>query len=304
MIMDILYTNPDSKRLRELVREMGLPLRRLPEILSLSPQDCLAWWSEQGDNVKVSSKHFSRLASLVGINETDLFGGSYDRALARQRILGDSSALPERYQENPNSYLRTSEHIYKYMVLTRGSAFADQVLTSLNVSPSIYKKIDRLINLTYFADLLSALAKKGFSQSELDTLASVIFLSLQSTSLGHKLEESEDFFEVYSTLSQNYSYFDSNFEYKSEFVGKKYILKTALPLNQHQQLQKDRESVQRLMRYRHILLAWFPYLAGLTPLFPKAEVLRHSDVVEMRYEFQLSKNSTRPLQLLTNAGKA
>lgn len=287
----------ESTRLRELIQEIGIPLRRLPEIIERTSLDCLNWWSGHID-FKISHKDFSRLATLVGINEKSLVEGQYDRDLAKERLFGKHDSLPERYVEKPNSFLRTSEHIYKYMVLTRGQIFANQVLTEMNVSPLIYQQTDRLINLTYFADLLDTLAQKGFSQHELDTLASVIFLSLKDRPLGHKLEESEDLFEVYSTLAKNYSYFDSNFEYKSEFVGKKYILTTTLPLENHEELKKDPIKVQRLMRYRHILLAWFPYLAGMTPLFPEAQMVSETDLIRTRYEFRLDRGIKRPLQLL------
>lgn len=280
----------ESERLRQLVRELGLPLRRLPEVISLGREQCLSWWSQCNEDFKVTEQHFMRLASVVGIDENQLFTGTYDRDLARRRILGDYNSLPVRYQENQNSFLRTSAHIFRYMVLTRGQWFADQVLSSLNVSPLIYQNTDQLINLTYFADLLQSLSQRGFSQNEMDTLASVIFLSLQETQLGQRFEESKDFFDVYSTLAANYDYFDSNFKYKSKFVGKKYKLKTILPLDQHSSLKGYPENIQRLMRYRHILLAWFPYLGGMTPLFPKAEIIRFSDVVEVQYEFSLERS--------------
>lgn len=289
MIYDNEKLSAECIRLRELISEIGLPLRRLPEVISQKPEQCLTWWSQAG-SVQITNKHLGQLARLVGINEDLLMDGSYDRTLARRRVMGDYNSLPDQYLENPNSFLRTSEHIYRYIILTRGQVFADQVLTSLNVSPLIYENASQLINLTYFADLLNALSQRGFSQNELDTLASVIFLSLKETPLGMRFEESESFHDVYSLLAQNFSYFDSNFEYKSEFVGKKYILKTTLPLDQHRGLRNNPESLQRLMRYRHILLAWFPHLAGMTPLFPKAEILHKSDFVEVRYELTLEKN--------------
>lgn len=290
-------TTNESNRLRELVREIGLPLSRLQDVISLKPEDCLNWWCNKDIKLPIGYQPFSRLTEIVGIDENCLFTGNYDRNLARKRLLGDYRSLPARYQENQNSFLRTSAHIIRYIVLTRGQYFADQVLYSLNVSPMIYQDLNTQINLTYFADLLETLDKKGFSQEELDTLASVIFLSLQETALGQSFGVSETFFDIYTTLAKNFNYFDSNFEYKSRFVGKKYILKTILPLDQHSLLKENPQNIQRLMRYRHILLAWFPYLAGMTPLFPKMEFLRLSDVVEMQYEFDLTPNHLKPKKL-------
>ncbi|MBS1970526.1 MAG: hypothetical protein JSU04_09465 [Bdellovibrionales bacterium] len=279
----------ESLRLRELIRELGLPLRRLQDVIAMKPEDCLTWWSDESSSIKFGSEPFTRLMQMVGIDENKLFMGNYDQALARRRLLGDFKSLPDRYQENQNSYLRTSAHIIRYIVLTRGQAFADQVLYSMSVSPLIYDDVSVKINLTYFADLLETLAQKGFTQEELDTLASVIFLSLQGTALGETFSVSENHFDVYKTLAKNFDYFDTNFDYKSQFVGKKYILKTTLPLDEHSFLKGDKEKVIRLMRYRRILSAWFPYLAGMTPLFPKAELVRFSgNIVEMKYEFDLS----------------
>lgn len=289
----------EALRLRELIREIGLPLRRLQDVISMKPQDCLAWWSNENSEIKIGHDSFSRITEMVGIDENKLFTGSYDRGLARKRLLGDFKALPERYQDNQNSFLRTSAHIVRYIILTRGQYFADQVLYSLSVSPLIYQDLGgQRINLTYFADLLDVLSQKGFSQEELDTLASVIFLSLQETKLGQNFGKSESVHDIYSTLAQNFDYFDTNFEYKSRFVGKKYVLTTTLDLGQHEMLKETPENVRRLMRYRHILLAWFPYLAGLTPVFPKTELLRFNEVVEMQYEFDLEQNTKRPTKLL------
>jgi len=298
MIFQTTNPTPEAVRLREVIKELGLPLRRLQEILSWSPQNCLAWWAQGKDEHKINFQHITRLAQTLSLNADDLYSGFYDRRLARQRMLGDYQSLPSRYIDRPNSYLRTSEHIFKYVVLTRGQLFADRLMATLNVSPLIYDDTNKVINLVYFADLLEALAKSGFSQHELDTLASVIFLSLQNTPLGQRFEESENFFDVYSTLAKNFAYFDSNFEYSSEFVGKKFILNTVLPLENHGGLKNQPAKLQALVRYRHILLAWFPYLAGMTPLFPKAETQYFSDSIHTRYELQLDKSTRPPVRLV------
>ncbi|WP_413287992.1 hypothetical protein [Bdellovibrio sp. HCB337] len=292
-------TTDESKRLREVIREIGLPLRRLQDVILLTPEECLTWWSNKEANHTVNPNAFSRLTEIVAIGENHLYTGDYDRDLARKRMMGDYLSLPHRYEDNQNSFLRTSAHIIRYIVLTRGQHFADQILYSLNVSPMLYDNLDVRINLTYFADLLEALSKHGFQQEELDTLASVIFLSLQETKLGQSFKESENLFDIYKTLATNFDYFDSNFEYKSRFVGKKYILKTTLPLTQHPELKGSPQKIKRLMRYRRLLSAWFPYLGGMAPLFPKTEVVRFSDdVVETQYVFDLKQHAMRPTKLL------
>lgn len=290
----------ECQRLRGIIREVGIPLRRLTDVVSGSPQQCLAWWSQQTNQIHINEKHFHNLATLIGISENELFDGTYDKNLARKRLFEDLKTLPERYLENQNSFLRNSAHIFKYMVLTRGQFFADQILTSMNLPPVIYQDADQAINLTYFADLLEILAKNGFSNDEMDMLGSILFLALQDTPLGIQFKNSESLFDVYSTLAANFNYFDTNFDYKNEFIGKKYILTTTLPLEQHRSLKRKSESLQRLMRYRNILLAWFPYLAGMSPLFPKTETIKVKDIYRVRYELTLDKEVRPPLQLLKN----
>lgn len=298
MIKDAAHHAKESERLRELIQEIGLPLRKLPEIISADHEDCLAWWTRNDDKIIITEKHFSRLTSLLGIEENNLLQGNYDRDLVRRRIHGDHQSLPERYAANKNSFLRTSAHIVKYLRLTRGQLFTDQLLSSLNVSPLIYENTNIQINLTYFSDLLKALAVRGFKQTELDALSSVIFLSLQQTVLGQKFQEAEDGSDIYTTLAKNFDYFDTNFEYKSSFVGKKYFLKTTLPLGPHMALKGNPDDLQRLLRYRHILLAWFPYLAGMSPIFPKAEMTTKSDSVEIQYEFILGTEAKKQPKLV------
>lgn len=197
-------TPQESHRLKALVKELGLPLKMLPEILSLGREDSLTWWSHNDASFRIPHSTFSRLTDLTGINEDHLFSGEYSKDLARRRILGDHTSLPDRYLENKNSFVRTSDHIIRYIALTRGQWFADQVLTKLHVSPLIYKDLNTQINLTYFADLLKTLGNMGFSQIELDTLASVNFLTLHETELGKQFQQSGNYFDVYKTLAGNF----------------------------------------------------------------------------------------------------
>ncbi len=278
-----------EQRLRQLIHEIGLPLRRLPDIIEEKPEACLSWWSEQSHQIRITENHFMKLAKFTGMSEERLFNGTYNRDLARKRLFGEYNALPERYTDNQNSYLRTSSHILRCVGLTRGQHFADRALINLNLSPLIYQNTDTKINLTYFADLLETLSNMGLRQSEMDNLSSVLFLSIQDTPLGAKFQTAENLHEVYEVLAANFGYFDTNFDYTNKFIRNKYVLKTTLPLACHKGLQANPENLQRLMRYRHILLAWFPYLAGLTPHFPKVEILRStSSILETQYEVVLS----------------
>lgn len=283
-----------ENRLRELVEELGLPLKKLPEILDLSSFETLQWWSGNLD-FSPTERHFLRLSNNLGINESDLFRGDYDIALAKERVQGKLESLPERYLTNQNSFIRTSEHIYKYLKLTRGEQFTHQIYSELNVTSDIYSQSDLKINLTFFADLLAKLVEKGLKKEELDTLAAVIFLSLKDRPLGKELSTCEDHHDAYQVLSQNFAYFDQNFECESQFVGKKYILTMTLPLAEHKDLKGEPSKVDLLLRYRMICTAWIPHLAGLTPIFPSSESLSKNDIVRTRYELNLrSDRKTKP----------
>lgn len=283
-----------SSRLREFVEEVGLPLKRLPELLGVSALETLQWWNGTLEFVP-NEKHFLKISNSLGINDSDLLRGSYDLKLVKERVRGQMDSLPERYLTNQNSFVRTSEHIYKYLKLTRGELFTNQVYAELNVTPEIYAATDLKINLTFFADLLAKLVEKGLGKDELDTLAAVIFLSLKKRPLGQEIGKSQDHHDAYKTLSENFHYFDRNFDCESQFLGKKYILTMTLPLSEHKDLIGEPHKIDLLLRYRMICTAWIPYLAGLTPIFPKSESLSKNDIVRTRYELNLrSEGIVRP----------
>ncbi|MBC7371882.1 MAG: hypothetical protein H7326_09965, partial [Bdellovibrionaceae bacterium] len=117
----------ESTRLREVIREIGMPLRKLPDIISMNFEDSLSWWSNEATPLQNSVSPFTQITSMIGIDENQLFMGTYDRDLARKRMLGDYASLPQRYLESQYSFLITSDHIIRYMTLTRGQYFTDQV---------------------------------------------------------------------------------------------------------------------------------------------------------------------------------
>lgn len=284
-------------RLRQLIEELGLPLKRLPEIFELSAFETLQWWSGNLDFTP-NEKHLLKLSNSLGINDSDLFRGSYDLKLAKERVHGKLGSLPERYLKNQNSFVRTSEHIYKYLKLTRGEVFTNQVYSELNVDPRIYSQPELSINLTFFGDLLNKLNEKGLQPFELDTLAGVIFLSIKDRPLGKVFSDSECYQDVYTTLVKNYGYFDNNFEVKSKVLGRKCSITATMSLEGHSDLQNAPETIHRLLRYREICLTWMPFLAGKTPLFPSTEINIKNDLVQVHYELRLPDHSK--LHLLPN----
>lgn len=285
-----------EQQLKKLVAKTGLPLRRLPEVLDKSSEQILGWWSDRL-HLPVKQEHFNRLQGILGMDGESLLLERYDVDLARKRIFEDVCVLPERYSVNQNSFLRTSYHIIKYLILTRGQKFADDILYKLNVSPLIYQDLNTRVNLNFFVDLLDAVAKAGLSREEMDSLSSVMFLTMHETRIGQIVGAAEDVPDVYSLLSKNFEFFDTNFDYSSQFVGKKYHLKTVLPLSRHKDIAEQNESIMRLMRYRQILLAWFPYLVGMNPLFPATQFNIKGGKLVAEYEFNLDLNP-KPLSRL------
>lgn len=277
-----LYTSNIDQRLREVISEIGIPLKFLPKILECSAAQSLSWWSNLS-KLNISEKSFLNLSSHLGIHETRLFEGTYDISLAQKRVFGDHTSLPDRYLCRQNSYIRTSEHIYKYLCLTRGKIFAHQVLSELNVSPNIYLSPDLPINITFFGDLLAMLDSKGLSSQELDILASVIFLSLKNKPIGKKFELAESYGDVYRIFIENYNYFDSNFEITGTANGASYRLTTVMDLTKYPHLNENHRMLERLLRYRLMFLAWVPFLANLTPVFPRSETVYKSQTVEVTY---------------------
>lgn len=276
----------DETHFKSLICRIGLPLKNLSPILNLSPSEVLNWWSGQS-SLKIEDQHFTNLADFLSLNENDIHSGEFDTALARERAIGNNLSLPEKYSSKQNSFVRTSEHIYKYLVLTRGQYFTDQILRELNVSPNIYLNPECPINMTYFGDLLLKLSEKGLTPLELDTLGSVIFLSVKKRPWGLQMQNAEDLHDVYKIFSSNYGYFDSNFDFKAEFIGKKCFVTTSMSLEGHPDLYKDQKKMALLLRYRQIVLAWIPYLAGRSPRFPQTESVIVNDVVKIRYELRL-----------------
>jgi hypothetical protein len=289
--MNKLRLESDEQRFRDLVKTLGLPLKFLPEILELPADKVLLWWSGVYPTA-ISERHFHRLAQSLGLQESALTEDhlqSLNLDLAKRRLTQGIQSLPERYSKNQNSHLRTSAHIVRYMTLTRGAHFTSRILANLNMSAQVYKDPNAKINLTYFVDLLTELKKNSFSQKEHDCLSSVMFLGIHETALGKEFAQCTNTFEVYEILNRNFHNFDTNFTYKMDFRGRHIYLKTEICLDHHEHLKENPGGVQDLMRYRHLLLGWFPFLARQSPLLPLADSKIENNTLTTQYQIELSR---------------
>ena len=268
---DLLLAPADA--LRKFILDVGLPLNVAPEALGMAPADFMQWWA--GFNNKlIQNREIQSLGQFLSIDESEIAERRYDRALVRAKIFQGGNTLPEKYSLNKFSYLRSSAHIIKYLRLTRGQHFSDRILRKLNVYPLIYDDHNNKISLNFFMDLLDTLAEFGMSQAELDNLACMLFLSLEDTPLGQKFRRAKNHFECYEVVAQNVHLFDKNFVYDFELDRKHLRIQAFLHFDSHDHINWSEAKLERLMRYRQLLVGCYAYLSKLSPRFPECKIER------------------------------
>lgn len=286
-----------SESIRQLILDTGLPLNKAPDALGMSSSDFLKWWSAKGE-IKTSNPNLKVFAQFFGITEEQIINGKYDPNVLRKRLFHDPLTLPEKYSINQFSFVRTSVHIFKYLVISRGQHFADSIAYQLNVSPLIYQNLNNRISLNYFIDLLDILESNGFSQKELDTLSGLLFLGIADSELFTDFKKSANYLECYTTLAKNLDLFDQNFVYHSEIRKDQYIMTALLPFDNHNHFKWVDSKIKKLQRYRQLLLGWFPYLCGLPPLIPQVTYLSKTEGIETRYVVNFPKPGLTLLSLM------
>lgn len=289
-------TKTNSELIKRFIKDVGLPFNLAPEALGIKPSEFMQWMA--GHDVFIDRHQLTSLSQYLSLNEDCIVDGTYDKNLVRKRLFESSEALPEKYSQNQYSYVRSSAHIIKYLTLTRGQHFSDQLLRSLNISPLIYSNIDNKISINYFVDLLDALAKTDLSQTEIDSLAGMLFLGIEGTALGDKFKKARNYFECYEVLAQNIAMFDSNFEYAFELEKDKVLIRSKFQFDKHFQEKWSLEKIMRLERYRHLLSGWYPFLSKLAPVVPKHSVQAFPNRIEASYLIKFDEiPSTKPVGL-------
>lgn len=276
----ILKTKSD--KVRHFIRDVGLPLNQAPLALGVKASDFMNWWA--GDNSKlIRVSQLVQLGQFLHLDENQILAGTYDKEFVRSVLFSGASALPEKYSQNQFSYLRSSAHIVKFLTMTRGQHFSDMIMRKMNISPVIYANVDNKISLNYFTDLLEVLAQNGFSQDELDHLACVLFLSLEGTPLGNQFKKAKSHYECYEVLASNVHLFDSNFQYTFELDRKQLQIHASLSFDKHAHVQWSFQRMERLLRYRQILIGWYPFLAKLPPQFPVCKITQTANGIDALY---------------------
>lgn len=281
------HSQVESELIRKFILDIGLPLNQAPDALGLTSKEFLAWWSNPGQ-IKIAKRSLSLLSSFLRIDEEQVITQEYNKDLIRANLFGSNAELPSRYSVNRFSHLRSSAHIAKYIGLTRGQHFCDKIMTSLGVPLVIYNDLDETISLNYFIDLLDTLAKNGFSENEIDSLACLLFLGIEHTNLGQQFAAARSYAECYEVLATNIYSFDSNFVYTSDIDATQYVLKAYLPYDRHYHFNWNEVSITRLLKYRRTLIGWFPYLSRLVPIRPMVEIRYLSTGIEATYTVKFS----------------
>ena len=287
-----------SEILRHFIKDVGIPLNLAPTALSLSPSDFMAWWSGHKKSQLIQKHQILSIAQYLHIDENDILTKNYDKKWIRSVLFSGSIPLPEKYAQNQFSNLRTSAHIFKFLTLSRGQHFSDLILRKMNLSPKIYANLDNKISLNFFIDLLEVLHENGLGQHELDTLACVMFLGFAETPLGEAFSKAKNHYDCYKIACENIHLFDSNFIYTFELDRSAFRMTAFLPFDHHAQINWMQVKLQRLLRYRQLLVGWFPYLSMLAPVLPEVKTQSLPDGIRSFYKVDFAEYSLRPVGLV------
>jgi hypothetical protein len=289
-----------SDKLRHFIKDVGLPLNKAPAALGLRPSEFMSWWIGEKPRL-IKNNQVIQLGQYLHIDENDILSGTYDKTFVRSVLFSDVSFLPERYSQNQFSYLRSSAHIVKFLTMTRGQLFSDAVMRKMNISPLMYADMNNKISLNYFIDLLEILADSGLTQTELDKLSCVLFLTLGETPLGLKFKSAKNHQECYSVLSDNALLFDSNFQYQFKIDRKQAEITAFLPYENHSHMKCTEQKFARLLRYRQFLMGFFPYLSKLPAIIPHSFQTFHSEGLKTTYIIKFPESEPHRLYLVRNS---
>lgn len=289
------FQSKDEQLVYTFIKDVGMPLNMAAATIGIQPQEFLNWWSGiTNTNKLIAQKGIERLSSALKINEDSFYHNNYPKDLIRKRLFEDPLALPEKYSTKSYSFLRSSAHIIKYITLSRGQHYTDQLLKKLNLSPLIYEDTENKINIKYFIDLLEILKNSNFHQKELDFIASLLFLGVNGTSMHSDFLKATSYQDSFIAFANNINKLESNFDYQFDIDSKKFKIVTTLHFENHHGLDED-ISFNNLLRYRTICLSWFPRLSNLLPVFPtKTEIKKTSSFIQethiINFEQPVSKS--------------
>lgn len=278
-----------KKQLLKLIYKIGIDLESLVFILGCNSNKIKQWFTNN-ETYELNEPLLTQLTIYFQITEDQILEESYNTKHLRSKYFGKKIKLdpPEKYKQYSFSNTRTSAHILKYLSLTRGQHFSDDLIQSFDLSPCFFDNLDNKINLIFFIELLEKV-KPLLTKKEFKQLGAVLFLGIKNSSLGEKFLKNNNYYSCYSTLIENLNLFDSNFIYKTELTPSKLIFQATLNKKNIEPLNIKTQRLANITNYRKTLLEWIPYLSQLAPL--KAQV--NSCVTQgdafTEYEFELPK---------------
>lgn len=261
------FQEGDSKELesvfRNLIVETGMPLKVFAKAAGIRSESVLTWYSKITQPERFAYKHLKNFSETFGFSEESIFHSTYDRALLRKRFLGPVNSLPDRYQENADSYIRSSYYIIEYLTLLYGKQAVDKILFDLKVHPTFVDNVNNKVSILFVMDLLRACQKLGFKERDFKSLAGSMFLSVEKDQLQSLLtgvDRLESFMYVFPELC---SYFDMNFEYKFN-VGISGVEIINKPSDSLMKLVSNKQvDIKLLEFYRNLLYNQSPKLVDL-----------------------------------------
>lgn len=282
----------EKKQLLKFIFKVGIDLKTLVYILDYDANKIKAWFTNINDH-SLNTTLLKQLANFFQVTEDQILLEKYNPKSLRFIYFGNQfdTDPPEKYKICSHSKTRTSAHILKYLSLTRGQHFADDLIQSFNISPTFFDSLDNEINLVFFIELLEKV-KPLISKKEYDQLGGLLFLGIKNSVLGKEFASKNNYYSCYNTLIKNLNLFDNNFIYNTQLTPKKLIFQARLNNENIEPLMIDNERLTNITNYRKTLLEWIPYLSELAPLQSKINKCITQGDSCTEYEFELPKTQS------------
>lgn len=279
-----------DKTFLKIVTESGIPLKKLAEATSCKSSEILKWWNQHHTSNCMKYSHLRDFAQYFGMKEEALIDNTYNKSLLRKRFLGKKTDLPDYYEENANSYIRSSFYIIEYLNMLYGQAFTDELLKELNVHPLYFEDLNKKISILFVNDLFKKCRELGFTDSHFENLAGSMYLSLEQNDLESLFEDVSCYESFFIAFEQLCRYFDHNFTsvYK---IGRSGFTLTEKPsdevLGYAKKGQLDLDFIQY---YRGLLIKHSPKMGQLNCVHPSLSKIESGSNLVTTYNVRYSSS--------------
>jgi hypothetical protein len=250
--------------LRKIIKEVGIPLKTVARSLDISLQECWGWWIRTAPVPRRSK--LMNLKKEWGVSLEDLEKGVFNTLLIKKIVFGTSNSLPEKYSENPLSFVSSSRHIMEVIRLQHGAHVGNKMLMDFDINPNYFDDLKNPISLRFFDDILEFFLKLGHQPADFDWLSKALYLTVEETQLKQYFPECETYEEAYEHIKKSTDQFDKNFWYHFSFI-KDGVSIFCKPSDQLKETFKDApHGSLNLYKYRSFLFGNMASLCGLDPL--------------------------------------